>query len=67
MAGRECTIKPTPCPWDDEVGYIPFEAEAANLFFQLVSARYALRTARQTGIEESFNLARWPVGLVCRL
>jgi DNA replication protein DnaC len=25
---------------DDEVGYIPFEAEAANLFFQLVSARY---------------------------
>jgi DNA replication protein DnaC len=24
----------------DEVGYIPFEAESANLFFQLVSARY---------------------------
>jgi len=24
----------------DELGYIPFEAEAANLFFQLVSARY---------------------------
>jgi DNA replication protein DnaC len=24
----------------DEVGYIPFEAEAANLFFQLVSAQY---------------------------
>jgi DNA replication protein DnaC len=24
----------------DEVGYLPFEAEAANLFFQLVSARY---------------------------
>src|SRR5436190_933986 len=24
----------------DEVGYIPFEAEAANLFFQLVSPRY---------------------------
>jgi DNA replication protein DnaC len=24
----------------DEVGYIPLEAEAANLFFQLVSARY---------------------------
>jgi DNA replication protein DnaC len=24
----------------DEVGYIPFAAEAANLFFQLVSARY---------------------------
>ena len=24
----------------DEVGYIPFESDAANLFFQLVSARY---------------------------
>ena len=24
----------------DEVGYIPFEAEAANLFFQLVASRY---------------------------
>jgi DNA replication protein DnaC len=24
----------------DEVGYIPFDAEAANLFFQLISARY---------------------------
>jgi DNA replication protein DnaC len=23
----------------DELGYIPFEPEAANLFFQLVSAR----------------------------
>ncbi len=27
-------------PIVDEVGYIPFEAEAANLFFQLVSSRY---------------------------
>jgi DNA replication protein DnaC len=24
----------------DEVGYIPFEQDAANLFFQLVSTRY---------------------------
>jgi len=24
----------------DEVGYLPFEAEAANLFFQLVNSRY---------------------------
>ena len=24
----------------DEVGYIPFDTEAANLFFQLVSSRY---------------------------
>src|SRR5690349_6870506 len=28
----------------DEVGYIPFEAEAANLFFQLVSSRYERAT-----------------------
>ncbi len=30
----------TPLVIIDEVGYIPFEAEAANVFFQLVSARY---------------------------
>ncbi|WP_308201578.1 ATP-binding protein [Sphaerisporangium perillae] len=24
----------------DEVGYVPFEHQAANLFFQLVSSRY---------------------------
>jgi DNA replication protein DnaC len=30
----------TPPPVIDEVGYIPFDAEAANLFFQLVSSRY---------------------------
>ena len=24
----------------DEIGYLPFEPEAANLFFQLISARY---------------------------
>jgi DNA replication protein DnaC len=30
----------TPLLVIDEVGYIPFEAEAANLFFQLVSSRY---------------------------
>ena len=28
----------------DEVGYIPFEPEAANLFFQLVSSRYERAT-----------------------
>jgi DNA replication protein DnaC len=28
----------------DEVGYIPFDAEAANLFFQLISARYERAT-----------------------
>jgi DNA replication protein DnaC len=30
----------TPLLIIDEVGYIPFKAEAANLFFQLVSSRY---------------------------
>jgi DNA replication protein DnaC len=30
----------TPLLIIDEVGYIPFEAEAANLFFRLVSSRY---------------------------
>jgi len=30
----------TPLVIIDEVGYIPFEADAANLFFQLVSSRY---------------------------
>lgn len=30
----------TPLLIIDEVGYIPFEPEAANLFFQLLSARY---------------------------
>ena len=28
----------------DEVGYIPFEPEAANVFFQLISARYERAT-----------------------
>ena len=32
----------------DEVGYIPFEPEAANLFFQLVSARYERATLMVT-------------------
>ena len=30
----------TPLVIIDEVGYLPFDAEAANLFFQLVSSRY---------------------------
>jgi DNA replication protein DnaC len=30
----------TPLLIVDEVGYIPFDGEAANLFFQLISARY---------------------------
>jgi len=32
----------------DEVGYIPFEPEAANLFFQLVSRRYEQGSALLT-------------------
>jgi hypothetical protein len=27
----------------DQVGYIPFESEAANLFIQLIPARYGVR------------------------
>lgn len=34
------TLARTPLLIIDEVGYIPFDAEAANLFFQLVSSRY---------------------------
>ena len=30
----------TPLLIIDEVGYLPFDAEAANLFFQLVSSRH---------------------------
>ncbi len=33
-------LQRTPLIIVDEVGYIPFDAEAANLFFQLVSSRY---------------------------
>lgn len=29
-----------PLPVIDKIGYLPFEPEAANLFFQLISARY---------------------------
>lgn len=39
----------------DEVGYIPFETEAANLFFQLVSSRYE----RASLIVTSNKLRRW--------
>jgi DNA replication protein DnaC len=40
----------------DEVGYIPFEPEAANLFFQLVSARYE-RASRIVTSNKPFG--RW--------
>jgi DNA replication protein DnaC len=41
-AERDAKIRDgrTPLIIGDEVGSIPFEAEAANLFFQLVSSRY---------------------------
>ena len=45
-AGRAGPARPlSRCSIIDEVGYIPFEAEAANLFFQLVSARYERASA----------------------
>jgi DNA replication protein DnaC len=40
----------------DEVGYIPFEPEAANLFFQLVSSRYERASLIVTSNK---NFARW--------
>lgn len=33
-------LERTPLVIVDEVGYLPFDAEAANLFFQLISSRY---------------------------
>jgi DNA replication protein DnaC len=40
----------------DEVGYIPFQPEAAKLFFQLVSSRY-----EHAGliVTSNKNFARW--------
>ena len=41
--GLEAEIKrlsQVPCLVVDEIGYIPFDPEAANLMFELVSARY---------------------------
>ena len=40
LQGELTRLGRTPLLVIDEVGYIPFEAEAANLFFQLVSSRY---------------------------
>jgi DNA replication protein DnaC len=40
LKSRDSTWPRTPLLIIDEVGYIPFDAEAANLFFQLVSSRY---------------------------
>ena len=39
----------------DEVGYVPFQGEAANLFFQLVSSRYE----RASLIVSSKAFSRW--------
>ncbi len=35
----------------DEVGYLPFEQDAANLFFQLVSSKGASYRLRNRGID----------------
>ncbi|GAB37017.1 IS21-like element helper ATPase IstB [Gordonia otitidis] len=40
----------------DEVGYIPFDAEAANLFFQLVSSRYEKSSIILTS---NLSFSRW--------
>ena len=43
----------------DEVGYIPFEPEAANLFFQLVSSRYERASLIVTSNKPSAAGARY--------
>lgn len=40
LAGELARLRRYPLLVVDEVGYLPFEQEAANLFFQLVSSRY---------------------------
>ena len=40
VSGRTDPVGRYPLLVINQVGYIPFEPEAANLFFQLVSARY---------------------------
>ena len=40
----------------DEVGYIPFDTDAANLFFQLVSSRYEKSSIILTS---NLPFARW--------
>ena len=51
----------------DEVGYIPFDPEAANLMFSLVSARYERASMIITSNKpfsawgEIFGLASWRV------
>ena len=40
----------------DEVGYIPFDQDAANLFFQLVSSRYEQATLTLTS---NLTFGRW--------
>jgi DNA-binding SARP family transcriptional activator len=40
LVGRAEGLRRYPLLVVDEVGYLPFEQEAANLFFQLVSSRY---------------------------
>lgn len=45
----------------DEVGYIPFEPEAANLFFQLVSSRYERASLIVTSTSNSDDGAKCSV------
>lgn len=40
----------------DELGYLPFDADAANLFFQLIAARYEKGSLL---ITSNMTFARW--------
>ena len=44
----------------DEVGYLPFEQDAANLFFQLVSSRY-----EHASLILTIATCRSPAGAAC--
>jgi DNA replication protein DnaC len=56
LAGELKRLRRYPLLIVDEVGYIPFEPEAANLFFQLVSSRYEHASIILTS---NLPFARW--------
>ena len=56
LAGELKRLRRIPLLIVDEVGYIPFESEAANLFFQLVSSRYEHASIILTS---NLPFARW--------
>ena len=54
--GKLSSLRPYSLLIVDEVGYIPFDQDAANLFFQLVSSRYEHASLIMTS---DLLFARW--------